>query len=83
MPYFYKSKYNCGYTSSTNYLGGSMKTQEEKDKEKNQTIIKNLPKEPVKTTEAPKIERQNATVNKIVNKKISEEKLKKFINFKI
>lgn len=84
MPYFYKNKYNCGYTSSTNYLGGSgsMKTQEEKDKEKNQTIIKDLPKEPVKT-EPPKIERQNATVNKMVNKKISEEKLKKFINFKI
>jgi len=82
MVYFYKNKYNCGYTSSNNYLGGSMKTQEEKDKEKNQTIIKDLPKEPVKT-EAPKIERQNATVNKIVNKKISEEKLKKFINFKI
>lgn len=82
MVYFYKSKYNCGYTSSGNYLGGSMKTQEEKDKAKNQTIIKDLPKEPIKT-EAPKIERQNATVNKIVNKKQSEEKLKKFINFKI
>mgnify|MGYP004000357393 CR=1 FL=1 len=82
MVYFYKSKYNCGYTSSNNYLGGSIKTQEEKDKAKNQTIIKDLPKEPIKT-EAPKIERQNATVNKIVNKKQSEEKLKKFINFKI
>ena len=82
MVYFYKSKYNCGYTSSNNYLGGSIKTQEEKDKAKNQTIIKDLPKEPIKT-DAPKIERQNATVNKIVNKKQSEEKLKKFINFKI
>ena len=81
MPYFYKSKYNCGYTSSTNYLGGSMKTQEEKDKEKNQTIIKDLPKEPVKT-EAPKTS-QNETVNKVVNKKLSDAKLKKFINFKI
>jgi hypothetical protein len=82
MVYFYKNKYNCGYTSSGNYLGGSMKTQEEKDKEKNQTIIKNLPKEPVKT-EATKKENQNATVNQIVNKKKSEAKLKKFINFKI
>lgn len=82
MPLFYKNKYNCGYTSSNNYLGSSMKSQEEKDKEKNTTIIKDLPKEPVKT-EPPKIERQNATVNKVVNKKISDEKLKKFINFKI
>lgn len=82
MVFFYKNKYNCGYTSSTNYLGGSMKTQEEKDKAKNQTIIKDLPKEHVKT-EAPKIERQNATVNNVVNSKLAKEKLKKFINFKI
>lgn len=83
MPLYYKNKYNCGYTSSNNYLGGSMmKSQEEKDKEKNTTIIKDLPKEPVKT-EPPKIERQNATVNKVVNKKISDERLKKFINFSI
>lgn len=77
MPHFYRNKFN---NSITKRHLGSMKTEEEKDKEKNMTIIKDkdLPKEPVKS-EAPKIERQNATVNS----KISKEKLKKFINFKI
>lgn len=81
MPHFYRNKFN---NSITKRHLGSMKTEEEKDKEKNMTIIKDkdLPKEPVKT-EPPKIERQNATVNNVVNSKISKEKLKKFINFKI
>ena len=79
MPQFYRNKFNNSITNRP--LGGSM-TEEEIDKKRNQTIIKELPKQPLKT-EAPKIEHQNATVKNIVNKKISDEKLKKFINFKI
>jgi hypothetical protein len=77
MPHFYKSKFNNSYNS---VLGGSvMKTEEEKDKLKNVSILK-LPEQPkTKTVEAAK----PGVTNKIVNKHISDEKLKRFINFSI
>lgn len=81
MVFTYKNKFNNSFTKSS-VLGGNLKTQEEKDKLKNVTVLKTLPEEP-KKTEPVKIERQNANVNKVVNKKISQEKLKRFINFKI
>lgn len=78
MPYYYRSKFNNSYTNkslSNPILGGAykeIKSPEEKEKEKN-TI----------TVPTQKIERQNATVGNLTNKKISDEKLRRFINFTI
>jgi hypothetical protein len=77
MVHYYKNKYNNSYRNTV--LGGNLKTEEEKDKAKNVTVVKKLPEE----DEPIKIKRQNATVEKIQHKKISDEKLKRFINFKI
>lgn len=71
MPFYQKSKY--GTFKSNLYLGGSygeIKSPEEKEKDKN-TI----------TVSKQKIERQNATVENV--KKMSDEKLRRFINFTI
>ena len=73
MPFYQKSKYGV-YQSNLYSLGGSygeIKSPEEKEKDKN-TI----------TVSKQKIERQNATVGENV-KKMSDEKLRRFINFTI
>ena len=79
MPYFYKNKFNN--SNSKSVLGGSvMKTQEEKDKLSNVSVLKHLPTQPKnKPVETSK----PGVVNKVVNKHISDEKLKRFINFSI
>ena len=75
MPLYYKSKYKQGYLGGSGSINTILKTEEEKDKQKNVTVMKTaLPKEPVKT---------NSNETKTVNKKISDEKLRRFINFKI
>lgn len=66
---------------SSNIYGGAYATLnpqqiEEKQKEKNCTVIENLPK-PEKS-----IPTKNPEMNLTINKKISDEKLKRFINFK-
>lgn len=75
MPYFYKNKFNNYYnlsqvkSKSNVILGGAykeIKSEEDKDKEKNTSIIK--------------IDTNNNQKN---THKISDEKLKRFINFTI
>lgn len=78
MPYFYKNKFNNSYKS---VLGGSiMKTQEEIDKLKNVFISKQLATQPKSKSVEPS---KPGVVNKIINKNISDEKLKRFISFSI